>query len=154
MSTDTPDQLAGALSRVISGLTQHVDQLDGHKTDVANTPAGLAADEMVRRVAASIEEAMEGFLDHLSNPLDHRHEGVQRQPDGPTDGEFSFDIGSLTGRIDEMRTQALCMLRSEHSQERERGRDELNVAVQLLNLLIFMLEQQMQVRVHRARIGR
>jgi len=46
------------------------------------------------------------------------------------------------------------MLGSEHSQQRERGRDELNVAVQLLNLLIFMFEQKMQVQVQRAKVAR
>ena len=67
--------------------------LDGDKSDVANTPAGLAADDRVRKVAASIEEAMKGVLDHLSSPLDHRHEGVPRQDavEGPTDDEFSFE---------------------------------------------------------------
>jgi len=67
---------------------------------------------------------MKGVLDHLSSPLDHRHEGVPRQDavEGPTDDEFSFDVGSLRGRIDE------CAPR--------------------------LFEQKMQVQVQRAKVAR
>jgi hypothetical protein len=154
MSTNTPDPLASALSRVLSGLTQHVDPIDGQNG--TNTPAGLAADHMVRKVAASIEQAMKGFFDHQSNLPHHRHEGAPRldAPDCPTGGEFPVDVGALKMRISELRTEAVRLLRSEHAEQRDRGRDELAVAVELFNLLIFMIEQQMQIQVERARIAR
>jgi|GEM_PF-2767165 hypothetical protein len=154
MSTNSLDPLAGALSRVISGLTQHVDAIDGQNG--TNTPAGMAADDMVRKVAASLEQAMKGFFDHRSHLLHHPHEGAPRleSPDCPTGGELPVDVGALKMRITELRTEAVRLLRSEKVQERERGRDELTVAVELFNLLIFMIEQQIQIQVERARIAR
>jgi hypothetical protein len=74
MSSNTPDPLAVALDRVLSGLTQHVDPSGGLKADGANTPAGLAADDIVRKVATSIEQAMKGFFDHQANLRHHHHE--------------------------------------------------------------------------------
>ena len=154
MSSNTPDP--AALPRQFPELTQLLDQLAVQKSRDANPPAGSAADDMVRKVAASIEQVMKGFFEHQSKQLDRHHEGV-KQGDGsigPVSSEYPAEIASLKGRISEMRTEALHLLNSPNPHDRARGRDELNVAVELLNLIIFMLEQQMQIQVQRARFAR
>jgi hypothetical protein len=154
MSSNISDP--AALPRQFPELTQLLDQLAVQKSRDANTPTELAVDDMVRKVAASIEQAMKGFFDHQSKLLDRHHEDVK--PLGTSDGgigsEYPAEISSLKGRISEMRTEALHLLHSSNPHDRVRGQDELNVAVELLNLIIFMLEQQMQIQVQRARFAR
>ena len=154
MSSNISDP--AAIPRKFPELTQLLDQLVAQKSGDANTSAGLSADDMVRKVAASIEQAMKGFFDHQSQLLDRHHEGVKplAVSDAATSSDYPAEIASLKGRISEMRTEALRLLHSPDPHDRARGRDELNVAVELLNLIIFMLEQQMQIQVQRARFAR
>ena len=154
MSSNTPDP--AAIRPQFPELTQLLDQLVAQKSNDANASPGLPADDMVRKVAASIEQAMKGFFDHQSRLLDRHHDGVKPAlaSDAVICSEYPAEIASLKGRINEMRTEALHLLHSQNPQTRDRGRDELNVAVELLNLIIFMLEQQMQIQLQRARFAR
>lgn len=156
MSTNRPDAVNGVLPKGISSDTQELELLESQKLDVAQVPAVHGADDLVRKVAAGIEQALKGFVDHQSRLLDRHRENLSRLEGTvvPTEGEFPFDIGPLKARVEEMRTEALRLLRSENPNERARGQDELTVSVELFNLVLFVLEQQMQIQVHRARIAR
>ena len=145
MSTNMPEQIDGRLSRLISGLAQSVEA----EGQAVNDPAASqAAEEMVRKVASSIEQALQGFL--RQEPPSVKNVGEGAIPDisssRAADYDAAADITALKARIDCLRSEALRLMSSLNVQDRVHGVNDLELVIELLNLLLMILEQQMQIR--------
>lgn len=149
MSTSIPE---GELSRVVSGIADSMAVAGDGK---GSAPAGQVAGEMVRDVAARIEQVLKEVFGSLHKHPAHATDGVQ-PPLISNDSDqdvLRVDITSLKTEIDGMRSEAHRMMQSDNPFDRLRGKDELEVAAELFSLLSRMLEQQMQIQARQASDG-
>ncbi|HMK22607.1 MAG TPA: hypothetical protein VK466_09750 [Terriglobales bacterium] len=150
MSTNIPERLDGKLSRLISGLSQ---SLEAEGQGLKDPVAGQAAEDLVRKVASSIEEALGGFLRVEPRALKPTEESVAPDISSSRVEDYSLasDITALKARIDCLRSEALRLMSSLNVQDRVHGRNDLQLVIELLNLLLMILEEQMQIRSLQAR---
>lgn len=150
MATKIPEQIDGTLSRLIAGLAQSAEA-EGHGLN--NPAASQSAEEMVRKVAGSIEQALKGFLPQEPCSTKGAEEGAV--PDISSsrlrDYDTAVDIAALKARIDALRSEALQLMSSLSVPDRVRGQNEFQLVIELLNLLLMILEQEMQIRSLQAR---
>jgi len=147
MSTNIPEDSAGSLARVVSGIADSVS----HGGNVGETASQLAGN-MVRDVVSGIDEVFKAAFGNLQKrSAASAGEGpLASFPGGVDQAALSVDITALKGKIDSMRAEAYRLMQSDNKLDQMRGQNELEFAVGLFGLLSKMLDEQMQIQAQQA----